>query len=98
MTTKKCPKCQENKLESEFYQKNKKRKQSYCKSCHNDYCQNRWKKRKIEVIDLMGGRCQDCGVSFPPCCYDFHHLDPTQKDFEWTKMRLKSLAKIKAEL
>lgn len=33
------------------------------------------------AVDYKGGKCQDCGGVFPNCCYDFHHLDPAQKDY-----------------
>lgn len=36
--------------------------------------------RKKWAIDYMGGKCQDCGNVYHPCCYDFHHLDPSQKE------------------
>lgn len=41
----------------------------------------RQRKRKQEAISLLGGKCTDCNTIFPPACYDFHHIDPTQKDF-----------------
>lgn len=36
------------------------------------------KKRGVEAL---GGKCAICGGHFEDCCYDFHHLDPTKKDF-----------------
>lgn len=36
--------------------------------------------RKQEAIQLFGDKCFDCGQTFPPCCYDFHHLDPSKKE------------------
>lgn len=41
---------------------------------------NKNRRRKLEVIEHFGDKCHDCGQSFPPCVYDFHHLDPTKKD------------------
>jgi len=38
--------------------------------------------RKKYFVDKMGDKCQDCGESFPLCCYDFHHLDERTKLFE----------------
>lgn len=40
------------------------------------------RRRKLEVIGHFGDKCNDCGQSFPPCVYDFHHLDPTKKDVD----------------
>ena len=39
------------------------------------------KAAKQLAVDYKGGKCQDCEGVFPNCCYDFHHLDPTQKDY-----------------
>ena len=40
----------------------------------------RQKANKQVAVDYKGGKCTDCGGVFPLCCYDFHHLDPNQKD------------------
>lgn len=37
--------------------------------------------RKQQAVELLGGKCLDCQQQFHLACYDFHHLDPTQKDF-----------------
>jgi hypothetical protein len=37
--------------------------------------------RKKLAIEYKGGVCVDCGGKFPPCVYDFHHLDPKEKDY-----------------
>ena len=37
-------------------------------------------KRLLEAINLLGGKCQRCNQEFDPVCYDFHHIDPSQKD------------------
>lgn len=36
--------------------------------------------RKETAVKHYGGKCHDCGVEYPPCVFDFHHLDPSQKD------------------
>lgn len=38
-------------------------------------------KRKLLAIELHGDKCADCGKTYHPSCYDFHHLDPKEKDF-----------------
>jgi len=42
-----------------------------------------WRKRvKIKLIAYKGGKCELCGFNRPiPSCYDFHHLNPEEKDF-----------------
>ncbi len=41
----------------------------------------RMRDRKKEAVAYKGGKCEDCGGVFLECAYDFHHLDPTKKDF-----------------
>jgi hypothetical protein len=33
------------------------------------------------AIMALGGKCVCCGQKFEECCYDLHHLDPTEKEF-----------------
>jgi hypothetical protein len=37
--------------------------------------------RKHKLVLYKGGKCQDCGHSFPDVCYDFDHRDPNEKLF-----------------
>ncbi len=100
MTEKVCPNCKELKVKSEFYfQKDRKNGTSYCKSCFNEYCQKRWINKKLKAIQYKGGKCIDCNIAnLPYPVYEFHHLEPKEKDLDWTKLRLKSLKAINAEL
>ena len=36
--------------------------------------------KKLEAIEYLGGKCKDCGGKFHHSVYDFHHLDPNEKD------------------
>lgn len=89
-----CSKCNAEKESSEFYQtKSKGTGQAYCKICFNKYVSQRWINKKIKAIKYLGSKCNDCPISFPEYPYvvfDFHHLDPTQKDFDWHQLRLRS--------
>lgn len=38
-------------------------------------------KSKQVAIDALGGECADCRGVFPPAVYDFHHLDPSEKEY-----------------
>jgi len=49
----------------------------------------RWKERKVKAIEYLGGKCSDCGNNYPSEVYQFHHVDPSKKDFTWNKGRLK---------
>lgn len=42
--------------------------------------------KKQKAVDYMGNKCLDCQQSFPNCCYDFHHLDPTKKDLSLAQL------------
>jgi hypothetical protein len=102
METKICTSCKEEKLISDFYQqKDRKNGSSSCRKCFDRYCINRWKKRKIEAVNYKGNSCVDCGIKhpdFPAGVFEFHHIDPNEKDVDWTKLRLRSWDKITHEL
>jgi hypothetical protein len=73
----------------------------YCKQCFNEKSVLRWKKRKIQTITYKGGQCVDCLLSLEQSHYavfEFHHLNPSLKDANWTKLRLKSWEAITNEL
>ena len=39
-------------------------------------------KRKLELIELLGGKCSECGYDKNYAALDLHHLNPDEKDFE----------------
>ena len=102
MNTKICPTCQEEKDIKDFYQKKDRKKgASSCKICFNKYCTERSIQKKIDAIIYKGSKCNDCDISYPKYPYvifDFHHTNPTNKDFDWSKMRLISKERMLSEL
>lgn len=103
METKICSTCHQEKPVSDFYAqpKHKHGVMSMCKECFNQFCIKRWKQRKIGYIRQMGGKCAHCGLemnehNFP--VFDFHHNNPSEKEYVWTKLRLFSDTRIQAEL
>ena len=42
----------------------------------------RRRENKIKAVEYLGDHCADCKNEFPYYVYDFHHTDPTIKDFE----------------
>lgn len=46
-----------------------------------EHLKERRKKLKNELIEYKGGKCQICGYDRCIEALEFHHLDPTQKDF-----------------
>lgn len=85
MDSKVCPRCKVSKTKDEYYvRKGRKGRSSfsgYCKSC---VCANRTDRArafKQKCVDYKGGECERCGYSAHNCALDFHHDDPSEKDF-----------------
>ena len=38
-------------------------------------------RRKLKLIDLKGGKCEKCGYDLNISALEFHHVDPTIKEF-----------------
>lgn len=54
--------------------------------------------RKLWAIDYLGGKCCSCNLTYHPSVYEFHHIDPTLKDRDPSKMLQLSLSKLQVEL
>lgn len=99
MGTKICSKCKEEKNIDEFYfKKSEKRFNSWCKKCVYQSQNDRRKVLKKRAIDLLGGKCQICGYNRNLASIDFHHKDPSQKEYVWEKLRRKTWEDIVTEL
>lgn len=101
--TKICSSCRESKLIDDFYVRPDRsdKYQSYCKSCFNTYCKERWVSKKYQAVEYKGSCCEDCALHVKDtqiCVFDFHHLNPLEKEFNWKKLRLRSWDSIKKEL
>jgi len=90
METRKCCKCQKQKAPTEFHKKTETTFHSYCKSCLYETQKERWKNRKLEAIKHMGGKCSLCSYDKCYAALEFHHIDASQKEFDWNSMRLMS--------
>ena len=98
-----CTDCKINKPLSEFYasKTHNQNVMCYCKNCFNRRCQNRWVDRKIKAINYKGSECIDCNLKLSTSHYavfEFHHLNPSLKDFDWGKLRLQSWSTVINEL
>jgi len=84
----------------QFYSRGSKRKDSYahCKKCHVNYMLRRWQKLKIKSIDYLGGKCVDCKQVYHPAIFQFHHIDPSQKESSWKRFRYRKWEKVVKEL
>lgn len=43
-------------------------------------------KRKLMLIQLLGGKCIVCGYNNCPEALDFHHTDPAKKEFRLSEL------------
>ncbi len=97
---KRCPRCLQEKDESEFYKRRDGSDfSSYCKVCNVAETVERQTKFKRQCVEYMGGKCELCEYNRYYGGLDFHHLDPTKKDFGIGKAKLTSFSeKVKREL
>lgn len=49
--------------------------------CKSHLRKLRRKERWELLIEKMGGCCQECKKEYHFSCYDFHHLDPSKKEY-----------------
>lgn len=66
-----CRKCNKEK-QLQYRQKNQIK--------YNKLARTRRHERKIRAIAYKGGKCADCSNAVHPAAFDFHHIDPSQKD------------------
>ncbi len=99
-----CPRCEKIKLKKDFFKKNKTGDvlQSYCKKCNIKNVVERGRAKKLEMLEYKGNKCVDCELKVKdshPCVFDFHHLDPNEKDVNLFKtIKTKKWEEIKKEL
>ena len=82
MSERTCRKCNETKP-MELFTKHKQCRNGYthyCKSCDAFATSQLRRDSKLKAVKYKGGACGRCGGVFHPSVYDFHHIDPTQKD------------------
>lgn len=97
--TKFCPKCKTEKPTCDFY----KSKQGdglsgWCKTCFVKLTNQRTVEKKKQMLMMLGGKCSKCGYDKNYAALDFHHKDPSDKEFSISKIRWQSLDKIIPEL
>lgn len=95
-----CPRCGKEKDIAEFHlRRNGTDVSSYCKTCVNDETIERQTKFKRKCVEYKGGKCEMCGYNRCYAALDFHHRDPSQKDFGISKAKLTSFCeKVEREL
>lgn len=97
--TRVCPRCKKDVETKNFYQRRGKENGSvYCKACSSEQTLERQRKLKAISVEYKGGSCIRCGYDKYYGALEFHHLDPSKKDFNLGNSRLTSFEKVKAEL
>jgi hypothetical protein len=79
----------------------KEAKQKFCSpGCKNKYHVDRTRRRlKLRAIEYKGGKYQNCNYNKCVAALEFHHVDPTEKDFGLAQSGItKSWEKMKIEL
>ena len=84
--------------ENNAYKKTEKKWQSKCRSCYNEYCVERWQKRKLKAIEYKGGKCEECGYNKFYGALEFHHIDPSTKENTIATIKNRSWDNLKKEL
>src|SRR6056300_1374891 len=75
------------------------RKDYECNVCKQTRTTDRARRNKLEAIKYKGGSCVDCGGTFPPRVFDFHHVNPDDKEHKIASMlRSQSWENAKQEL
>lgn len=97
-----CSTCKKEKPLSYYYARNKKKPKVLCSTCRDCNREKNLRKRKEvkkQIVALMGGCCEICGIIGVPAIYDLHHKDPTIKDFNISeKFYTRIGEKLKTEL
>lgn len=58
-----------------------------------------WRKRTKEyLVKGFGGKCACCRIEHHPAAYDFHHVDPGEKDFAISTIKGRGWSKIVEEI
>lgn len=47
---------------------------------YNKKAQEKRLARKVRAVEYKGAICQHCKQSYPPAVFDFHHVNPKEKD------------------
>jgi len=68
------------------------------KECLNKKKQIRYKNKKINSVKLLGNKCKFCGYNTCIDAFDFHHVNPTNKDTDIGQLLNCSWERIKKEL
>ena len=99
---KQCSDCRHHLPLAEFNKssKNADGLQSQCRHCLAEYQAKRRRAFNRKMYDYKGGKCNHCGLDerYHQEIYDYHHIDPTEKEGSLSQMASKSWELVKKEL
>jgi predicted transcriptional regulator len=95
-----CPQCKIKKeLNKEnFYIRKSGYAHVWCKKCNNDISYKKQRELKRNAVNYKGGKCCLCGYNKYLGSMDFHHVDPSKKDYSISSLRSYGWNKLKIEL
>lgn len=96
-----CARCHVTKTLAEFPPRKDRKdgRHSWCKKCDNIRIKAMQRKFRVDAVNYAGGKCCRCGYNKYIGALEFHHLDPTQKDFGLSGSHMSTLNdKAKAEI
>lgn len=98
--TRYCPRCDNRLPLTDFYsRRNGEGNSSYCKKCTTLQVTERQVRLKQQLVEYKGGKCERCGYCTCNAALEFHHNDPSEKDFSLSQVKLTTFnEKIKNEL
>lgn len=85
--------CEEHGMEYKYSSGRK-----YCTRCNTEAVTKTRTNRKIEAVIYKGGKCERCSYDRCLSSLEFHHTDPSQKDFEISNVNKTSFDVLKPEL
>jgi len=83
---KRCGRCKLVKPAAAFYRRRGVQLQTRCKDCSRIEAVERQQALKRRAVEYKGGQCELCGYRRCVAALDFHHTDPTQKDFAISRL------------
>jgi hypothetical protein len=88
-TSRECSWCKKRKSLRDFYKPygKRKRQHTFCKDCQREKNRDKFRDFKQKCAIYKGGKCKECGYNKCIAAFEFHHLDPTKKDFSISRVK-----------
>lgn len=69
-----------------------------CGECKQKHIRKKYRDKKEKAVQMLGGKCSQCGYNKNNAALDFHHVNPEEKETTWYGMRSKEWEFIEQEL